>query len=399
MRSSITSNLLGAGLGAHPPRLQGRPVVHQRSRRLLLRSDPGRGESPNTSAQLRVRGCASRRAARSIATGTLVVPVQGKGQSVEMQAERSRWSAGSTTPRPTRSSPSATRMEYLREVAHLRPRTNLIGAVTRVRTRLAQAVHRFFTSAASSGSTRRSSPLSDAEGAGQMFRVSTLDMANLPRTQEGKVDLEPGLLRPRGLPDGLRPAQRRDLLPGAEKVYTFGPTFRAENSNTRRHLAEFWMIEPEIAFADLNDDADAGRGVPEVHLQGRARRARRRPGVLRRARREGPASRAEKAFIDAVRAHRLHRGDRDAGEERQEVRVPGRSGASTCRPSTSASSDRGARRPPGGGDELPQGDQGLLHAPERRRRPSPRWTCWRPASARSSAAASARSASTCSTRA
>ena len=108
-------------------------------------------------------------------------------------------------------------MEFLREVAHLRPRTNVIGAATRVRHTLAQAIHRFFHE---HGFFWVNTPIitaSDAEGAGEMFRVSTLDLANLPRTPEGKVDFAQGLLRPRGVPDGVGPAQRRGLLPGADQ--------------------------------------------------------------------------------------------------------------------------------------------------------------------------------------
>jgi asparaginyl-tRNA synthetase len=138
--------------------------------------------------------------------------------------------------------------EFLREVAHLRPRTNLIGAVTRVRNTLAQAVHRFFHE---NGFFWVHTPIitaSDCEGAGQMFRVSTLDMANLPRTQEGKVDFDQDFFGARP-PDGLRPAQRRVLLPGAEQGLHLRPDLPRRELQHRRHLAEFWMIEPEIAFA------------------------------------------------------------------------------------------------------------------------------------------------------
>lgn len=146
--------------------------------------------------------------------------------------------------------------EFLREVAHLRPRTNTIGAVTRVRHTLAMAVHRFFDE---HGFLWIHTPIittSDAEGAGQMFRVSTLDLANPPRTPSGAVDFSEDFF---GRPTNLTVSGQLDVEAyclALSKVYTFGPTFRAERSNTSRHLAEFWMIEPEIAFADLNDDAD-----------------------------------------------------------------------------------------------------------------------------------------------
>ncbi len=146
-------------------------------------------------------------------------------------------------------------MEYLREQAHLRPRTNVVGAVTRVRNTLAQAVHRFFHER---GFCWIHTPIltgSDAEGAGQMFRVSTLDLENLPRTDKGAVDFSQDFF---GKPAHLTVSGQLNVEAyclAMSKVYTFGPTFRAENSQTRRHLAEFWMIEPEIAFADLAADA------------------------------------------------------------------------------------------------------------------------------------------------
>jgi asparaginyl-tRNA synthetase len=145
--------------------------------------------------------------------------------------------------------------EFLREVAHLRPRTNVFGAVTRVRHAIAQAIHRFLDQ---QGFYWVNTPIitaSDCEGAGQMFRVSTLDLMNLPRTADGKVDFHKDFFgRETYLTVSGQLAVEAYCL-ALSKVYTFGPTFRAENSNTPRHLAEFWMIEPEIAFADLAADA------------------------------------------------------------------------------------------------------------------------------------------------
>src|SRR5262249_12925656 len=140
--------------------------------------------------------------------------------------------------------------------AHLRPRTNTFGAVARVRDCLSMAVHRYFHQ---HGYIWVHTPIittSDCEGAGAMFRVSTLDLANLPRTEHGAIDFSADFF---GKPASV--AVSGQLNVGAyclalPRVYTFGPTFRAENSNTTRHLAEFWMIEPEIAFADLSDNAD-----------------------------------------------------------------------------------------------------------------------------------------------
>jgi asparaginyl-tRNA synthetase len=184
-----------------------------------------------------------------------LVQSQGKGQSVELAGKSLRVVGWVDDPETYPIQPKAHTPEFLREVAHLRPRTNLIGAVTRVRNTLAQAVHRFYHE---NGFFWVHTPIitaSDCEGAGQMFRVSTLDMANLPRTQEGKIDFDQDFF---GREAHLTVSGQLNVECYAlalSRVYTFGPTFRAENSNTRRHLAEFWMIEPEIAFADLHDDA------------------------------------------------------------------------------------------------------------------------------------------------
>jgi asparaginyl-tRNA synthetase len=146
--------------------------------------------------------------------------------------------------------------EFLRSVAHLRARTNTFGAVFRVRSQLAQAIHQFFQDR---GFVYVHTPIitgSDAEGAGEMFRVTTLDVANPPRTPEGKVDYHqdffarPTFLTVSGQLNG------ETFALGLSDIYTFGPTFRAENSNTARHVAEFWMIEPEMAWHDLEDDMD-----------------------------------------------------------------------------------------------------------------------------------------------
>jgi asparaginyl-tRNA synthetase len=151
--------------------------------------------------------------------------------------------------------------EFLREVAHLRPRTNVIGAVTRVRHTLAQAIHRFFHERGFFWVNTPIITASDAEGAGALFRVSTLDLANLPRTPEGKVDVSQDFDGREAFLTVSGQLNVEAYCLALSKVYTFGPTFRAENSNTSRHLAEFWMIEPEIAFANLQDDADLAEAL------------------------------------------------------------------------------------------------------------------------------------------
>ncbi|WJI14067.1 asparagine--tRNA ligase [Pseudoxanthomonas winnipegensis] len=189
-----------------------------------------------------------------IATGTLVAS-QGQGQRFEIQAESLEVVGWVEDPETYPIQPKAHSLEFLREVAHLRPRTNLFGAVTRIRNCLAQAVHRFFHE---NGFNWISTPIittSDAEGAGQMFRVSTLDLANLPRNAAGEVDFGRDFFGKETFLTVSGQLNVEAYCLALSKVYTFGPTFRAENSNTTRHLAEFWMIEPEIAFADLAEDA------------------------------------------------------------------------------------------------------------------------------------------------
>lgn len=190
-----------------------------------------------------------------IARGVLA-PSQGKGQSLEIQATELTLVGPVDDPETYPIQPKAHTLEFLREVAHLRPRTNTFGAVTRVRHAAAQAVHRFFDE---EGFVWVNTPIvtaSDAEGAGQMFRVSTLDLANLPRTEAGAIDFSRDFFGRETFLTVSGQLNVEAYCLALSRVYTFGPTFRAENSNTSRHLAEFWMIEPEIAFADLSADAD-----------------------------------------------------------------------------------------------------------------------------------------------
>ncbi len=180
---------------------------------------------------------------------------QGKGQRFEIQADAVALIGGVDDPETYPIQPKAHSVEFLREVAHLRPRTNLFGAVTRVRHCLAQAVHRFFHER---GFYWINTPIvtsSDAEGAGQMFRVSTLDLVNLPRDDSGGIDFTRDFFGRETFLTVSGQLNVEAYCLALSRVYTFGPTFRAENSNTARHLAEFWMIEPEIAFADLDDNA------------------------------------------------------------------------------------------------------------------------------------------------
>ncbi|MAD76964.1 MAG: asparagine--tRNA ligase [Rheinheimera sp.] len=189
-----------------------------------------------------------------IVTG-VVARSEGQGQAFEIQATEVVVVGWVENPDTYPMAPKRHSMEYLREHAHLRARTNVVGAVTRVRHCLAQAVHRFFHE---QGYYWISTPIitgSDTEGAGEMFRVSTLDMENLPRNDKGKVDYSQDFFGKETYLTVSGQLNGETYACAMSKIYTFGPTFRAENSNTSRHLAEFWMIEPEVAFAELKDIA------------------------------------------------------------------------------------------------------------------------------------------------
>ena len=199
-------------------------------------------------------------------TGVLVES-QGKGQSVEIQAEAVEVVGWVDQPESYPVAAKRHTFEYLRDVAHLRPRTNTFGAIARVRNSVSQAIHRYYHE---NGFFWVNTPIitaSDCEGAGEMFRVSTLDLANLPRDDSGRVDFSQDFF---GRESYLTVSGQLNVecyCLALSKVYTFGPTFRAENSNTSRHLAEFWMIEPEIAFGDLTDLADLAEDFLKYVLQ------------------------------------------------------------------------------------------------------------------------------------
>jgi asparaginyl-tRNA synthetase len=179
----------------------------------------------------------------------------GKGQSFEIQAESVEVIGWVENPDTYPVQPKRHTMEFLREVAHLRPRTNTFSAMLRVRNTMAQAVHQYFNQ---NGYFWLHTPIitaSDCEGAGDLFRVSTLDMMNLPKDNKGNIDYSKDFFGKEAYLTVSGQLNAETYACALSKVYTFGPTFRAENSHTQRHLAEFWMIEPEVAFADLNDNA------------------------------------------------------------------------------------------------------------------------------------------------
>ena len=193
-----------------------------------------------------------------IVRGTLVLTPDSK-QPFEIQAEQITVEGSSTGDYPLQ--PKRHSMEFLRTINHLRPRTNTFQAVFRVRSLAAMAIHQFFQDR---DFVYVHTPLitgSDCEGAGEMFQVTTLDLNNVPKTEDGKVDYTQDFF---GKPTNLTVSGQLNAETFAmafRNVYTFGPTFRAENSNTTRHAAEFWMIEPEIAFADLEDDMELAEAM------------------------------------------------------------------------------------------------------------------------------------------
>ncbi|WP_286695145.1 asparagine--tRNA ligase [Spongiibacter sp. UBA1325] len=209
---------------------------------------PGELANYQSDVQRLTAGCSLR------VVGTLVAS-QGKGQSVEIQAEEIEVYGWVDDPDTYPIAKKRHSFEYLRGVAHLRPRTNTFGAITRVRTVLANAVHSYFFERDFQWINTPLITASDCEGAGEMFRVSTLDLQNLPRDAHGAVDFSQDFFGREAFLTVSGQLNAEAYCLAMSKVYTFGPTFRAENSNTSRHLAEFWMVEPEVAFANLDDDA------------------------------------------------------------------------------------------------------------------------------------------------
>ena len=221
-----------------------------------------------------------------IVTGKLVLTPDAK-QPFEIQAERVAIEGPSTPDFPVQ--PKRHTMEYLRTIPHLRPRTNTFQAVFRVRSLAAYAIHRFFQER---NFIYVHTPIitgSDCEGAGEMFQVTTLDVANPPRTEDGTVDYSQDFF---GKPTNLTVSGQLNgetYAMAFRNIYTFGPTFRAENSNTTRHAAEFWMIEPEIAFADLYDDMQLAEDMIKYIIRYVLENAPEEMAVLQLLRRQGPA--------------------------------------------------------------------------------------------------------------
>ena len=185
-----------------------------------------------------------------IVTGTVVLTPEAK-QPLELKATRIEVEGTSAPDYPLQKKRHS--VEFLRTIQHLRPRTNLFSAAFRVRSVAAYAIHKFFQE---QGFVYVHTPIitgSDCEGAGEMFQVTTLDMNNVPKTEDGQVDYSQDFFGKKTSLTVSGQLNCENFAMAFGNVYTFGPTFRAENSNTARHAAEFWMVEPELAFADLND--------------------------------------------------------------------------------------------------------------------------------------------------
>ncbi len=202
----------------------------------------------------------------SLSVDGILVESAGSGQSVEVNATNIEI-LGKADPDEYPIQPKKHTLEFLREKAHLRFRTNTFAAITRIRHSMIFAIHKFFNDR---GFYNIHSPIitgSDAEGAGEMFQVTTLDLDNIPRTEDGEINYKKDFF---GKMSNLTVSGQLEAELAAlalSKVYTFGPTFRAENSNTSRHLAEFWMIEPEVAFNDINDNMDLAEDMLKFVIQ------------------------------------------------------------------------------------------------------------------------------------
>jgi asparaginyl-tRNA synthetase len=256
-----------------------------------------------------------------IATGTLV-PSQGQGQSFEIQATNIEVVGWVEDPLTYPMQPKQHSLEYLREYAHLRPRTNLFGAVTRIRHCMAMAIHRFFHEQEFYWVNTPIISTSDAEGAGQMFRISTLDMLNLPRDGKGGVDFSKDFF---GKEAFLTVSGQLNVEASAWRCRRSIPSDRPSGRELEHHAPPGRVLDDRAGdrLRRPQRRRAARRGLPQVHLQGGAVRARRRPRVPGRARREDRDQQAGDLRRRALRAHRVHRGGVAAAEERGEVRLPG----------------------------------------------------------------------------
>ena len=286
-----------------------------------------------------------------IVTGTVVLTPEAK-QPLELKAASIEVEGTSTSDYPLQKKRHS--VEFLRTIQHLRPRTNLFSAVFRVRSVAAYAIHQFFQER---GFVYVHTPIitaSDCEGAGEMFRVTTLDPKNPPMTEDGQVDFSQDFFgKPANLTvSGQLNAENFAMAFG--DVYTFGPTFRAENSNTQRHAAEFWMIEPEMAFTDLKGDMDVAEAMIKYRHPSGDGAVPSGDGLFQQLRGQGPAGAAGACGLLRLRPGDLHRGGGDSGAAQRQVRLQGLLGHATCRRSTSAISPSRCSRSPCSSPTIPR---------------------------------------------
>ena len=308
---------------------------------------------------------------KTVTTGACIrvdgrlVASPGSGQGVEVQAE-SIEVYGTADPESYPLQKKGHSLEFLRDIAYLRPRTNTFGAVLRIRHAMAYAIHKYFNE---HGFYYLHTPLitaSDCEGAGAMFNVSTLDMNNPPRTEDGKVDYSQDFF---GKPCSLTVSGQLEGELGAlalGQIYTFGPTFRAENSNTPRHLAEFWMIEPEMAFYELDDNMDLAEDFLKYLIRYALDNCREDLEFMNKMWDKSLLERLQ--FVldnDFVRLD-YYRGYQNLGGVGTQIRVPVPLGLRFA-VGARALSGGGAFQASGNTYQLSQGDQGFLYEAECRR--------------------------------
>ena len=253
----------------------------------------------------------------SIAVRGALVASQGKGQSWEVVADSIEIIGASDDAYPLQKKGHTP--EFLREIAHLRPRSNLFGCVFRVRSRLAFAIHQFFQER---GFVYVHTPIitgSDCEGAGELFRVTTLDPKNPPHLPDGEIDDAKDFFARRTYLTVSGQLEAEAFACALSKVYTFGPTFRAENSNTSRHANEFWMIEPEMAFCDLQGDMDLAEELVKYLVRDIRENCPDEIGLFAKFVDKELLERLEFVVEQTVPANQLHRSRRAAAEERREI--------------------------------------------------------------------------------
>lgn len=286
----------------------------------------------------------------------------GAGQGVEVQAEKIEI-YGTADPETYPLQKKGHSLEFLRDIAYLRPRTNTFGAIFRIRHAMAYAIHKYFND---KGFYYLHTPLitaSDCEGAGAMFQVTTLDLNNLPKTEEGAVDYSQDFF---GRPCSLTVSGQLEGELGAlslGQIYTFGPTFRAENSNTPRHLSEFWMIEPEMAFYELEDNMELAEDFLKYLIRYALENCREDLEFMNKMWDNGLIERLN-FVLNRIQAAGLHRGRGDSQGFGPQVRIPLRLGVRLA-VGTRTLSGRGALQASGDPYQLSEADQGFLHEAER----------------------------------